>query len=109
MKIFYKNKKLEKQCTNLKIAKKEYGDKIALRLLKAINFIQEASNLSSLINFRPYHFHDLKGDRNGQYAIDIGSRRDGYRLIMEFSEEDVFVNAVHIEDIYLVEMGKHYE
>lgn len=109
MKIFYKNKKLEKQCTNLKIAKKEYGDKVAIRLFKAINFIQEVPNLSMVINFRAYHFHNLKGDRNGQYAIDIGSRRDGYRLIMEFNEEDVFKNAICIENIYLVEMGKHYE
>lgn len=109
MKIFYNNKKLEKQCTNLKIAKKEYGDKIGRKLFKAINFIQEAPNLSLIINFRSYHFHNLKGDRSGQYAIDIGSRRDGYRLVMEFNEEDVFRDAIYIEDIYLVEMGKHYE
>ena len=109
MKILYKNKKLEKQCTDLKVAKKEVGDKIGRRLLKAINFINEAPNLSLIIDFRPLHFHDLKADRKGQYAIDIGTRRDGYRLILEFDEEDVFVNAIYIEDIYIAEMGKHYE
>lgn len=109
MKILYKNKKLEKQCTNLKVAKKEFGDKIGRRLLKAINFIENAPNLSLIIDFRPFHFHDLKADRKGQYAIDIGTRRDGYRLILEFDEEDVFVNAIYIEDVYIAEMGKHYE
>lgn len=29
-----------KECTNIKIARKHYGEKIALRLLKAINFIE---------------------------------------------------------------------
>lgn len=109
MKIIYRTKKLEKQCTNLKTAKKDYGDKIARKLLQAINFIQQAPNLSLIINYRPFHFHDLKADREGQYAIDIGSRRDGYRLIMKFDEGAVFEKSVYIEDVYLLEMGKHYE
>lgn len=98
-----------KECTNIKIARKHYGEKIALRLLKAINFIVSSSNLKALINNRIYNFHKLSGDRKNQYAIDIGSRRDGYRLILEFDQDDVFVKAVEIDELTIKEMGNHYE
>lgn len=111
MNIQYHNNKIEKSCTNYKFAKKQYNEKIADRLFKAINFIEEAESLKSVIEYRPFHFHDLNRDRKGEYAIDIGSRRDGYRLILMFYEtkDEVFNNAVNITEIIFKEMGNHYE
>lgn len=94
-----------KECTNIKIARKHYGEKIALRLLKAINFIESSSNLKALINNRIYNFHKLSGDRKNQYAIDIGSRRDGYRLILEFDQDDVFVKALRLTNLQSKKWG----
>lgn len=98
-----------KECTDIKIARRRYGEKIGIKLLKAINFIDASSNLKALINNRIYNFHKLSGDRKEQFAIDIGSRRDGYRLILEFNEDDVFIKAVEITEITVKEMGNHYE
>ena len=75
MKIEYKTRSLEKVCTNLKEAKKKYSGKIPEKLLAAINYIQAANNLLDVVNYPPFHFHDLQGERKGQYAIDIGGRK----------------------------------
>lgn len=110
MQIFYDNTKIRKDCTDYKKAKKKYGEKIAGKLFSVINFIENAVSLETVINHRPYHFHDLKGDREGQFAIDIGSRKDGYRLILLFNEtkDEVFNNSLNITDIIFKELGNHY-
>lgn len=82
MQIQYNNRTVEKQCTNLRIAKKDFSDKVAKKLHKLVNFIESADNLASVIAFPTYHFHDLKGDREGEYALDIDGRRGSYRLIV---------------------------
>ena len=110
MQIQYNNRTVEKQCTNLRIAKKDFSDKIAKKLHKLVNFIESADNLASVIAFPTYHFHDLKGDREGEYALDIDGRRGSYRLIVCFDEEKdtVFSNAQSIRKIQIEEVSNHY-
>lgn len=63
-----------------------------------------------------YRLHPLKGDRKGQFAIDIG-RKLGWRLIIipeddEGNEWDITdINMVYeLTNIILVwEVSKHYE
>ena len=112
MQIDYANHTIEKQCTSIKTAKREFPEKVAFKLLKPVNFIEAAENLKSVENNRLYRFHDLKGDRNGTYALDIDGRRSSYRLLVEFkdvSKADVFANATKITIIGLKEVSKHYE
>ena len=115
MEIEYRNKKVKKQCTELKQAQRDFGPKIArklLKLLKLLNFIECAESLSSVINNRIYNFHALKGDRNGEYALDVDGRRSPYRLIVTFESSginDVFSNSIIIQSIEIEEVSKHYE
>lgn len=112
MQIQYTNKTVEKQCTSLKQAKKDFSDKVAKKLLKLVNFIENADNLASVIAFPTYHFHDLKGRRKGQYALDIDGRRSSYRLIVGFhgyEQETIFSDAALIEIIQIEEVSNHYE
>lgn len=111
MNIVYNDNEIEKLCKDFKLAKKKYREKIAIRLFQAINFIETAENLKLVIDYRPFNFHDLKGDKDGQYAIDIGSRKDGYRLILLFEEskKEVFGSALNITKVIFKEMGNHYE
>ena len=65
-----------------------------------INFLEAADSLSSVTAFPKYHFHQLNGKRQGQFALDIDGRRSSYRLIVEFRDEDlekVFPSPVEIE------------
>ncbi|WP_232035717.1 hypothetical protein [Methylomusa anaerophila] len=76
--IEYKDKKLEKICTNLREAKKKYSGRIPEALLAAINFINEAETLRDVIQYPPFHFHDLGGNMAGLYTIDIAGRKSGF-------------------------------
>lgn len=112
MQVQYTNKTVEKQCRSLKQAKKDFSDKVAQKLHKLVNFIESADNLASVIAFPTYHFHDLKGKRDGQYALDIDGRRGSYRLIVCFHDVDketVFSSASTIEIIQIEEVSKHYD
>lgn len=112
MQVQYTNKTVEKQCTSLKQAKKDFSDKIAKKLLKLVNFIESADNLASVTAFPTYHFHALKGKRKGQYALDIDGRRSSYRLIVGFCDynpKTVFSDAASIEIIQIEEVSNHYE
>ncbi|MFJ1628090.1 type II toxin-antitoxin system RelE/ParE family toxin [Marinilactibacillus psychrotolerans] len=112
MNIVYKNDKVEEQCTKLKIAKKKFPEKVANKLFKLINFIEAADNLYSITSFQPYHFHNLKGKKDGFYSIDIDGRKSSYRLIVTFNDEDlskVFSDGKSIEVIKIEEVSKHHE
>lgn len=112
MHIEYKNGKVMRQCTVLSQAKKDFPGKVPVKLLKLINFIEAADNLYSVINNQIFNFHDLKGNKEGLYAIDIDGRKSSYRLLVSFedaSNEQVFSNSVLIEDIIIKEVSKHYE
>lgn len=111
MYITYANRKIEKLCSDYKYSKTKLPIKIATKLMQAINFIENATSLKAIMEFEPYNFHDLKGKRDGEYSIDIGSRRDGYRLILIFKEtkEKVFSNSIEITEVNIKEMGNHYD
>lgn len=109
--IIYCNKKVKSQCTSLKEAKKAFDQRTAIKLLEKINFIEAADSLESIINYRPMHFHSLKGDRQGVYSIDINGRKGSYRLLLSFEESsaDIFTNAKTIALIRIEEVSNHYE
>lgn len=117
MKIQYRNKKLSIICTNYDKAKRKYNDIVAKKIIKAINFIEGANNLIDIINYPPFHFHDLKGNLCGLYSIDLG-RKIGFRLIIKpldsmgntYSKEQVFSPiAIEIVNISVEEVSNHYE
>ena len=77
-----------------------------------INLLEASDSLASVIAFPKYHFHQLKGKRDGQFALDIDGRKSSYRLIVEFRNEDlekVFPSPVEIEILKIEEVSNHYE
>ncbi len=116
MKISYKTKKLEKECSNLFIAKKKYGQEVAEKLFRLINFIENSLTLQDIVSLPHFHFHALKGKRTGEYAIDLG-RKLGYRLIIiplnendnPFNESINYSNSIQIVHISVEEVSNHYE
>ena len=117
MQVLYRNNKLKNLCEELSIAKKKLPEKIALATIKSINFIIAAESLNDVIQDQPFRFHDLKGKEQGIYAIDIGSKREGYRMQLipldeegnEVSNNQVFGNASSIKVVKIWEVGNHYE
>ena len=112
MKLIYTNKTVKKQCTELRQAKKDFSDKVALKLHQLINLLEASDSLASVTSFPKYHFHQLKGKRQGQFALDIDGRKSSYRLIVGFREEDkdvIFSKPREIEILKIEEVSNHYE
>ncbi|MBQ8693912.1 MAG: type II toxin-antitoxin system RelE/ParE family toxin [Synergistaceae bacterium] len=119
MKIIYVDRKTEKQCTDLKTALKFFGgDKgLALSLLSRINAIKQALVIKDIIMMPNFHFHSLKGNFNGYFAIDVKSRRDKWRIILRPLDKDEKVfDPLHIDKIASIvqiieikEVSAHYE
>lgn len=112
MYIVYKDKDVEKTCTNLYEAKKKLPYKTAKKLLQAINFIKSADSLQDVVLYPPFHFHGLKGQSEGLFAIDIDGRKSSYRLILKpvgEETEDIVAIAKSVKIISVWEVSKHYE
>lgn len=111
MDITYSNAKVKTQCTSIRQAKKDFPEKIAKKLHKVVQFIESADSLEDVINMPTYHFHNLKGDKEGGYALDIDGRRSGYRLLVTFHSVDnavVFSQSISIKAIEIKEVSNHY-
>lgn len=119
MKIIYSNKKVEKQCSSIKEAKKLFGgsDILVENLMSKINIIKNAEVLKDIIVMPPMHFHKLNGKLNGFFAVDVKSRRDKWRIIIqpldEFEGEYIPCNideiAEYVRIVRIEEVSQHYE
>ncbi len=119
MKIEYKSVKLQKICTSLSAAKKLFGGNngLALSLLARINSIEIADHIKEIIVLPYMHFHSLKGDKEGLFAVDVKTHADPWRIILEPLREDgERFDPCNIDEIASIvrvvsirEVSKHYE
>lgn len=123
MKLEFESDELKLQCTNLKKAIRMFdGNKqLALKLLSRINALEQADVIRDIIVQPQFRFHDLKNKngRNleGYFAIDVKSKRDPWRIILQPLQDDgtpfVTCNIDEISGIVRLikirEVSKHYE
>ncbi len=123
MELVYVSETLKSQCTNVKAARKLFhGDsQLSVSLLSRINALQQAEVLKDIVVQPTFHFHKLKnkGGKNleGYFAIDVKSRKDQWRIILQPLNEnekpyipcniDQIAGKVRIVEIS--EVSKHYE
>ena len=109
MQIRYRNKRVEKDCTDYEHAKKKYPGRTPEEIRKAINFIEEAQHLYDVINYRPFHYHGREGHQKGFHSLDIGGRKSTYRLLFSLGDDviDLFAEAKEIEVIVIERVDKH--
>ena len=94
MEIKYKNKAIDKVCTNADAARKEYGEEMARKIQLRIDQISAISTVEELIRSHLGRCHPLHGDRNGQYAMDLVHP---YRLI--FVKHGIDIQIAEIQEI----------
>jgi proteic killer suppression protein len=99
LQIEFRTKKLEKQYVQQKLAVKAYGNKVARKYIQRINIIKQANDFDELSGLPGLRCHPLKGDREGQYAIDLTGF---YRLIFTLVGES-------LEIVQIEEVSKHYD
>ncbi|MCR5295669.1 MAG: type II toxin-antitoxin system RelE/ParE family toxin [Lachnospiraceae bacterium] len=98
MDITYKNKKLEKICTNARTAERAYGRQMAEKIQQRIDEISAADTVEMMIQFHLGRCHPLLQDRKGQYAVDLVHP---YRLIFEKRGSEIQIaNILEIVDYH---------
>ena len=123
MKLIYSNDKTKEQCTSMKAAKKLFGgnDMLAKSLMARINALKQADTIRDIVVMPTFHFHKLRNkdgrDLEGYFAINVKSRKDQWRIILEPLDEnkepyvpcniDEIARMVRISEI--MEVSKHYE
>ncbi len=107
MDILYRNKGIEKACTEQKEAVKRYGPNNQKKLVQRLGEIQAANNLETVLKLPAARCHPLSGDLKGLWAVDLAHPfRLLFRLVnpdgTDIEEKDILpalVVAVRIWDI----------
>ena len=94
MNISYKNKKIEKVCTDAKVSDRIYGKEMSEKIHMRIDEIQAADTVEEMILYRVGRCHSLTNNRKGQFAVDLVHP---YRLVFEKHGDEIQV--AHIMEI----------
>ena len=123
LELVYADAKTQEQCTSVKAAKKLFGGNNALAssLLARINALKQSDTIKDIIVQPTFHFHNLenKNSRNldGCFAIDVKSRREQWRIILEPLDENkepyvpcnIDEISQNVRIVEIMEVSKHYE
>ena len=83
MELSYKNKKLEQSITDDKSLIKSYGT-LAKKIKQRIGQLKAADNLSVIGKIPVIRLHPYKGDRLGEWSIDI---QENWRICLEIDQD----------------------
>lgn len=98
MDITYKNNKIRKICTDVKVAEKTYGTKMAEKIDMRIGEIISSDTVEMMIQLRIGRCHPLTQNRKGQYAVDLVQP---YRLLFEKQGNEIQIaNILEIIDYH---------
>ena len=96
--VVFRTRQLERCYKDYRKASKVYGEDAAKRYILRVNTIKQARNIDQLMKLPVLRCHRLKGNRAGQFAVNVTGF---HRLI--FSLEGETLEIVRIEDV-----SKHY-
>ena len=77
MDILFENKSFQDECNNQRALQKKQGNIRAKKIRQRLDDLAAADNLQVIRNL-PGRCHELKGDRKGQFSLDLDHP---YRLI----------------------------
>ena len=98
MQIKYKNRRIEKVCTNAYEAEKKHGKEMAEKIQMRIDQISAALSVEMMLQFKIGRCHPLLGNRKNQYAVDLVHL---YRLVFEkIGNEIQIANIIEIVDYH---------
>ena len=115
MEILFNNKTAEKQFSPKYRNKWRYPDAVKTKLLSIENALRAATSLQDIVNFSPYKFHPLKGDRKHEWSIYIGNT--GFRVTLIPCDDegnpiisgDIIAQCKKIKVVLVTEVSNHYE
>lgn len=94
MKVRYRNNKIRKVCTDANAARKEYGENMARKIHQRIDELTAIDTVEMMIMYHIGRCHPLKGNREGQYALDLVHP---YRLV--FTQKGHEIQIAEVQEI----------
>ncbi|TVR05411.1 MAG: killer suppression protein HigA [Phormidium sp. GEM2.Bin31] len=108
MEITFSNQKLKKLCEQKAVAQKQLGQDCARKLQSRLADLMAAESVRDLTAGRP---HPLKGDRLGEFAIDlVGAKRLVFSPINEPvpRKQDGSIDWLAVTQICIVFIGDYH-
>ncbi|MEB2296503.1 MAG: type II toxin-antitoxin system RelE/ParE family toxin [Ignavibacteria bacterium] len=99
MQVRFRTNTLKKQYEISDKAISAYGIKVGRRYIERINIIKKSHSIDDLKATRILRCHQLKGDRKGEWAINL---TEFYRLIFT-------LHGNNLEIAQIEEVSKHYD
>jgi proteic killer suppression protein len=87
---------LEQASVSLSEASRIFGVPVGRKYIQRLAVLRATDKFSELYGHRALRLHPLKGNRSGQYSINITGN---YRLIIEKIEEDS-ARIIDVEDYH---------
>jgi proteic killer suppression protein len=69
--IAFRNRRLEKQFNSAEVLQKAYGERMAKVIMNRLAVLKAARSLARVPTTPPDRRHQLKGDRDEQFAVDL--------------------------------------
>ena len=110
MNISFQNRKLEKLLVTPSRLTRELGPLRAKLFIRRLTALADATTLED-VRHEPGNFHELTGDRKGQWACDLDQP---YRLIFEPHEDPIPTDAsgryvwVEIRGVEVIEISNYH-
>lgn len=98
MEVRFRTRKLRREYEDYREAEKAYGTQVARRYVERVNIIQHALDIEELKQLPGLRCHELKGDRRGQWAVNL----TGFHRLV-FTLEGKLLEIARIEEV-----SKHY-
>lgn len=110
MEIAFATTRLQKQCSSGRGLRRRLGDQVARKATAHLATLAAATSLEDL-RYLPGRCHELRGDRDGQLAIDLP---DGKRLVLEPAAEpapskpDGGLDWTQVRDVRILEIEDYH-
>jgi len=111
--VTFASHKLARLCSSYSALQKKYGERTAQRCIRVLDKLAFTTYLSEFVPMsKPERCHELKGDRQGQLAMDIGER---WRLLFRPNQQplprkpDGGLDWHAVTAIIITEISDHYD
>ena len=93
LKITFKSNKLGTICTDSSVTRKTYNLEMAEKIAQRMEELEAADSVDMLLQFQIGRCHPLKGNRQGQFAMDLVQP---FRLVFEKVKKNSLNNQLTI-------------
>ena len=96
MEIQFSSNRLRRAYEQESLAVRAWGQQVGRQYIRRLNIIRLARSFDDLYKIRPLNLHPLRGDREGQYGINLSGQM---RLIVERAD-DVTLTILEVVDYH---------